>query len=49
MMKFAQTCADVNLPLFTEECSLEIMSIVGIKADDVKKCISDSISSKWFK
>lgn len=43
MMNFAETCADPNYPLFTEECAIDMIKFTGIDADKVKKCMENQI------
>lgn len=45
MMKFAETCADINNPLFTDECSENVMSISGVDPKEIKSCVEKAIES----
>ncbi len=46
MIQFSDTCADINNPIFTEECSKNIMDFVGIDHQAVETCIAAQINSK---
>ena len=43
MINFAETCADPNNPLFTEECAIEMMKYTSLDADRIKNCMEFQI------
>lgn len=45
MMTFSDTCADINNLLFNEDCSTEVMRSVGIKVENLEKCMQTEIIS----
>lgn len=45
MINFSDTCADINNPLFTEECAIDMMKFTGISVETINKCMKDSIES----
>jgi hypothetical protein len=46
MIQFSDTCADINNPIFSEDCSKNIMDFVGIDHQSVDDCIKSEINSK---
>ena len=48
MIQFSDTCADLNNPIFTEECAKNIINYVGLNNDDIHKCIEEQINSKIY-
>jgi hypothetical protein len=48
MMQFSDTCGDINNPIFTEECSKNIMDYVGLDHEKVNQCMDNQIKSNTF-
>jgi hypothetical protein len=45
MMNFSDTCADINNPLFTEECANDMLKYTGISVDVINKCMETQVTS----
>lgn len=48
MMQFSDTCSDINNPIFTEECALNIIDYVGLDHQKIDRCMEEEIKSKLY-
>ena len=46
MIQFSDTCADLNNPIFTEECSKNIIKYEGLDNAAIEECMKKEIEGK---
>jgi hypothetical protein len=47
MTNFSDTCVDLNNPLFTEECAIDMMKYTGIDESLINKCMNNAIKDPF--
>jgi hypothetical protein len=47
MENFSETCADLNNPMFTEECANGIIDYLRLDKETINKCIKREIESNY--
>ncbi len=45
METFSKICADIDKPVFTEECAIDVINYLGLDRKEIDKCMKQEIES----